>query len=66
MFFTDCQDTSCLYNTFSSYVPYIATGLGVAATASLLGPLILPAAMVEASVFGVGIESVIAAGSMAI
>ena len=66
MFFTDCQDTSCLYNTFSSYAPYIATGLGVAATASLLGPLILPAAMVEASVFGVGVETILATGAMAI
>ena len=63
MFFTECDDTSCLFNT---YAPYLGTALAVGLGTAILGPMVLPAAALEGSLFGIGTETIIASGSMAI
>jgi len=63
MFFTECDDTSCLFNT---YAPYLGTALAVGIGTAILGPMVLPAAAMEASVFGIGTETILATGAMAI
>tara|TARA_B110001450_G_C17575249_1_gene462531 strand:+ start:42 stop:233 length:192 start_codon:yes stop_codon:yes gene_type:complete len=63
MFFDECSDTSCLFNT---YAPYLGSALALGLGSAILGPMILPAAAMEATVFGVGAETILATGAMAI
>ena len=63
MFFDEGCDTACLFNT---YAPYVGGALALGLGTAILAPIVLPSAAVSASVYGVGIESVIAAGSMAV
>lgn len=63
MLFTDCQDASCL---FSTYAPYVGGALALGLGTAILGPMVLPAAALEASVFGVGVETIIATGALAV
>ena len=63
MFFDECSNTSCLFNT---YAPYLGTALAVGLGTAILGPFVLPAAIAETAVFGIGAEQIIATGAMAI
>ena len=63
MFFDEGCDAACLFNTYS---PYIGGALVLGLGTAVLAPFVLPSAAVSASVYGVGIESVIAVGAAAI
>ena len=63
MFNDHCKgDFKCLSEYYMPYVGVLGLGLGTA----ILAPYVLPAVALEASLFGVGTEAVIASGAMAL
>jgi len=64
MFFDeDCNTSACLFATF---MPYLGGALAVGVGTAVLAPFVLPAAIAETAVFGIGAEQIIATGAMAI
>ena len=56
-------DFRCVAQT---YLPYIGGAIAIGVSTAVLAPLVLPATLLEASLFGVGTEAVIATGAMAL